>query len=114
MSVLSAFAAVHAVFRTWVWYRQSAQVTVELQTLIQFLLHAADTLANVILLVTFLATFYWWVTFRQQHEVTVTPPGNADQKLIKDLIVGAFVLKVNFLVIKLFFLCALVTDTSCQ
>ncbi len=103
MSVLSAFAAVHAVFRTWVWYRRSAQVTVELQTLIQFLLHAADTLANVILLVTFLATFYWWVTFRQQHEVTVTPPGNADQKLIKDLIVGAFVLKVNFLVIKLFF-----------
>ena len=87
-------AAVYSVFRTWVWYRRSAKVTVELVTLIRFLIFAADILSNVIFLVVFLSTFYWLITFRQQHEVIVTPPKEGDEQFIKDLVISAFVLKV--------------------
>ena len=94
LSVLSSVAAVYSVFRTWVWYRRSAKVTVELVTLIRFLIFAADILSNVIFLVVFLSTFYWLITFRQQHEVIVTLPKEGDEQFIKDLVISAFVLKV--------------------
>ena len=92
--MLSSVAAVYSVFRTWVWYRRSAKVTVELVTLIRFLIFAADILSNVIFLVVFLSTFYWLITFRQQHEVIVTLPKEGDEQFIKDLVISAFVLKV--------------------
>lgn len=64
-------------------------------TLIRLLVYGADILANVILTVVFLATFYWFITFRQQEEVTISLPSQREEQFIKDLISSAFTLKVK-------------------
>lgn len=93
--MLSSLAAVYSLFYIRIWYLRSAKATVDLMTLVRFIIYAGDVMANVISLVVFFATFYWLVTFRQQEEVIISLPHGRDEHLIKELIISAFVLKVN-------------------
>jgi len=74
LSVLSSFAALYALLRIVVWYRRSDKTTIDLMTIIRLLVFGADILANVIFTVVFFATFYWFITFRQQEEVAISLP----------------------------------------
>ena len=65
-------------------------------TLIRLLVYGADLLANVIFIAVFFASFYWFITFRQQDEVNISLPEPSDEQFIKDLVISAFTLKVNF------------------
>ncbi|XP_046440894.1 meckelin-like [Daphnia pulex] len=93
LSVLSTFGALYALIRIVVWYIRSDKATIDLQTLIRLLVYGADILANVILIVIFFITFYWFMTFRQQEEVTVSLPARQEEQFIKDLVISAFTLK---------------------
>lgn len=94
LSVLSAFGALYAILRIVVWYFRCDKATIDLLTLVRLIIYGADILASVILTVVFLTTFYWFITFRQQEEVTISLPGQRDEQFIKDLVISAFTLKV--------------------
>lgn len=94
LSVLSSFAALYALLRIVVWYRRSDKTTIDLMTIIRLLVFGADILANVIFTVIFFATFYWFITFRQQEEVAISLPDARDEQFIKDLLISSFTLKV--------------------
>ena len=94
--MLSSFAALYVfVVRIIVWYQREDKTTIDLMTLIRLLIYGADILANVIFTVVFLASFYWFITFRQQDEVNISLPESRDEQFIKDLVISAFTLKVN-------------------
>ena len=101
--MLSSFAALYALLRIIVWYFRSDKATIDLLTLIRLLIYGADILANVILTVIFFATFYWLITFRQQDEVTVSLPGQQEEQFIKNLVISAFTLKVESLLLLSFY-----------
>lgn len=94
--MLSAFSSFYILLRIVVWYRRSNKTTIDLETIIRLFIYGADILANVIFMVVFLATFYWFITFRQQEEVAVSLPNSKDEQFIKDLIISAFTLKVIY------------------
>lgn len=92
---MSAFGALYAVLRIVVWYFRSDKATIDLLTLIRLIVYGADILASVIMTVVFLTNFYWFITFRQQEEVTISLPGQRDEQFIKDLVISAFTLQVR-------------------
>ncbi|XP_043214644.1 meckelin-like isoform X2 [Amphibalanus amphitrite] len=93
VGVMSAFAVVWAIFRTWAWSSRNGKTEVDVPTLIHLLVCCCGSLANVFLLVMFCTCFYWFIFFKRQEVAYSLLPTPEQERFVRDIVISAFVLK---------------------
>ncbi|XP_037076463.1 meckelin-like [Pollicipes pollicipes] len=93
VGVMSAFAAVWAIFRTWAWSSRNGKAEVDSMTLVHLVVCSCGSLANVFLLVMFCTCFYWFIFFKRQEVAYSLLPTPDQELIVRNLVISAFVLK---------------------
>jgi len=83
--------------QTWSWNRRSGKSEIDIQTIINLVLMSCGHLADAFFIVSFAATFYWFIFFKKQAYVHVLLPMKEQERIIRDLMIAAFALKVCLL-----------------
>jgi hypothetical protein len=98
IGVLSAFAVLWSAIQAWSWNRRNGQVEIDLTTISNLLITSCGNLADIFFIVCFGTGMFWFVFFKHQVAVHVFLPDPHQEKLIRDLLISAFCLKVCILI----------------
>ncbi|OXA59378.1 Meckelin [Folsomia candida] len=94
IGVLSALAVLWSAIQAWSWNRRNGQLEIDLTTISNLLITACGNLADIFFIVCFATTTFWFVFFKEQVAVHVLLPDMYQERLVRDLIISAFALKI--------------------
>ena len=64
VGTLSVLGVLFAGYRSWVWSKRAGKISIDFQTILNFLLYCAGSLANVFFIITFGIAFYLLIFFK--------------------------------------------------
>lgn len=94
VGVISALAVIWAAIQTWSWNRRNGRVEVDIETIVNLIVISCGHLADAFFIVCFGTALFWFIFFKKQAVVHVLLPDPLQEKLIKDLLISAFALKI--------------------
>ncbi|XP_074646221.1 meckelin-like isoform X2 [Tubulanus polymorphus] len=74
MGVLCSLAAVYAAMRTWGWSRRAGKIAVDFVSIVKVVAYACGAIANIFLIVTFGAAFWFIIFYKRQNVVFLFIP----------------------------------------
>ncbi|CAL8079935.1 unnamed protein product [Orchesella dallaii] len=94
VGVISALAVIWAAIQTWSWNRRNGRVEVDIETIVNLFITSCGHLADAFFIVCFGTALYWFIFFKKQAVVHVMLPDPLQERLIRDLLISAFALKI--------------------
>lgn len=94
VGVISAFAVIWAAIQTWSWNRRNGRMEIDITTILNLFVICCGHLADAFFIVCFGGSLFWLIFFKKQSVVHVLLPDSTQQRLVRDLLISAFALKI--------------------
>lgn len=95
IGVISSLSVIWAAIQTWGWNRRNGKIEIDIETIINLLVSCFGSIADSFFIVCICTALYWFIFFKKQVAVHVLLPQITQEKLVRDLIISAFALKVK-------------------
>lgn len=93
---MAAIAILYSGIQTWTHSRRSGKISIDVFTILRLLVFSCGNLANMFFVIAAGVSVHSFVFYKEQSVVYLLLPNQRIEKLLRDFVIVAFSLKVNF------------------